>query len=377
MSMRGVLRENDMKEIQGVRFLTIFCLFVCMTMFSGLWLGCREKAGKEYTARPSVIGVTVSAVALSQVDELYETSGTIRSDRVSVIASRVMGAVTSLHVREGDFVKAGQLLITLDDRDAFQRVKAASMALEAARQNMDLTETTWKRYHNLYDQKALSGQEMDQFETQRNVAKSEFERAKAMMEEAETYLAFTRIVAPAAGVVTKKQIDMGSMASPGMPMLVIEALGDAYVDAAIDEGLSGKIKAGMPADVNIESFGKHLKGTVREILPDINPSSRTFLIKIGLPEKELRSGLYVRVKIPVGMRRAILVSEKAIVHKGQLTGVYVVDAKGVITYRLIREGTLADKGIEVLSGLFPNERLITDGIDKAIDGGVIKAEIRQ
>ena len=242
---------------------------------------------------------------------------------------------------------------------------------------MDLTETTWKRYRNLYDQKALSGQEMDQFETQRNVAKSEFERAKAMMEEAKTYLAFTRIVAPADGVVTKKQIDMGSMASPGMPLLVIEALGDAYVEAAIDEGLSGKIKTGMPADVNIESSGKHLKGTIREILPDINPSSRTFLVKIGLPDKELRSGLYVRVMIPVGMRRAIFVSEKTIVHKGQLTGVYVVDAKGVITYRLIREGTLADKGIEVLSGLFPNERIITDGIDKAIDGGVIKAEIRQ
>jgi RND family efflux transporter MFP subunit len=346
-------------------------------MFSGLWLGCQERAGKENATRPSVTGVTVSAVALSQVNEVYETSGTIRSDRVSVIASRVMGAVTSLHVREGDFVKAGQLLITLDDRDAFQRVKAASMALEAARQNMDLTETTWKRYRNLYDQKALSGQEMDQFETQRNVAKSEFERAKAMMEEAKTYLAFTRIVAPADGVVTKKQIDMGSMASPGMPLLVIEALGDAYVEAAIDEGLSGKIKTGMPADVNIESSGKHLKGTIREILPDINPSSRTFLVKIGLPDKELRSGLYVRVMIPVGMRRAIFVSEKTIVHKGQLTGVYVVDAKGVITYRLIREGTLADKGIEVLSGLFPNERIITDGIDKAIDGGVIKAEIRQ
>ncbi|MGO9144864.1 MAG: efflux RND transporter periplasmic adaptor subunit [Desulfomonilia bacterium] len=375
--MRGVLRKNDMKEMQGVRFLTILCFFVCMMMFSGFWLGCKERAGKEEAAKPSVIGVTVSAVAPSQVDELYETSGTIHSDRVSVIASRVMGAVTSLHVQEGDFVKAGQLLITLDDRDAILRMKAASMALEAARQNMDLTETTWKRYRNLYDQKALSGQEMDQFETQRNVAKAEFERAKAIMEEAKTYLAFTRITSPDAGVVTKKQINMGSMASPGMPLLVIEVVGDAYVEAAIDEGLSSRIRKGMPAEVNIDALEKHFQGTVREVIPDINPASRTFIVKISLPDKDLKSGLYVRVKIPVGMRKAILVSESAIVHKGQLTGVYVVDAKGVITYRLIREGTLVDKSIEVLSGLFPNERIITDGIDKAIDGGVIKAEIRQ
>ena len=366
-----VVRKNNTTMGMQVRTLPALFIFACMLLFSSVWLGCQGKPGNENIKRPSVIGVTVKSIALTQVDELYEAAGTIRSDRTSIISSRVMGMVNSLHVGEGDMVKAGQLLLTIDDHDAKERVNAASMAMEAARQNRDLTEATWRRYRNLFDQKALSGQEMDQIETQRNVAKAEFERAKAMTEEAKTFLAFTRIASPVAGVVTKKQTDVGSMASPGMPLLVIEAVGDAYAETAIDEGLSSWIKAGMPAEVNIDALKKRFQGTVREVIPDINPTSRTFIVKISIPDKNLRSGLYVRVKIPVGKKEALLVPGSALVHKGQLTGVYVVDAKGVITYRLIREGTRSDRGIEILSGLNPNERIITEGVDKAVDGGII------
>jgi len=374
----GHVQDNiNMKQTGGISFLQIVFFFTGMAIFSGTWMGCQERSGKEEIIRPSIIGVEVTTVAPAQVNELYEVTGTIRSDRTSIISSRVMGVVTSLHVREGDTVKAGQLLLTLDDSDALQRVKAATMAMEAARRNMDLAEATWQRYRNLYEQKALSGQEMDQFEAQRYVAKSEYERAKAMAEEARTFLAFTRITSPVAGVVMKKQTDFGSMASPGMPLLIIEAVGNVYAEAAIDEGLIDKIQAGMPVEVVIEAMGKHLQGTVREIVPDISPSSRTFIAKIKLPDKELKSGLFVRVKIPLGKKMTILVPVSTIVHKGQLTGVYVVDDKGIVIYRLIKEGRTSDKGTEILSGLFPNERIITGGIDKVIDGGIIKAEARQ
>ena len=372
-----VVRKNNTTMGMQVRTLPALFIFACMLLFSSVWLGCQGKPGNEDIKRPSVIGVTVKSIALTQMDELYEAAGTIRSDRTSIISSRVMGMVNSLHVREGDMVKAGQLLLTIDDRDAKERVNAASMAMEAARQNRDLTEATWRRYRNLFDQKALSGQEMDQIETQRNVAKAEFERAKAMADEAKTFLAFTRVASPVAGVVTKKQTDVGSMASPGMPLLVIDAVGDAYAETAIDEGLSSRIKTGMPVEVNIDAMGKRLQGIVREVIPDINPNSRTFIVKISLPDKDLRSGLYVRVKIPVGKKEAILVPGSALVRKGQLTGVYMVDAKGVITYRLIREGTQSDRGIEILSGLNPNERVITRGVEKAVDGGIISSEAGQ
>jgi RND family efflux transporter MFP subunit len=375
--MRHIHKETERTRSQGVYSPGTACFLACMIMLGSVLAGCGSRPGKEGIERPTVTGVTITAVTPVQTDEVYETSGTIRSDRTSIISSRVMGAVTSLHVREGEMVKAGQLLLTIDDRDAKERMNAASMALEAARQNRDLNEITWKRFSALFDQRSISTQEKDQIETKRNMANADFERAKAMAEEAKTFLAFTCIIAPDAGVVTKKQIDIGSMASPGMPLMIIEALGDAYAETAIDEGLSGRIKTGMPAEVTINALGRHLNGKVRDILPDISPSSRSFIVKIGLPDKELKSGLYVRVRIPVGKKEVLLIPPGSIIRKGQLTGVYVVDAKGVITYRLIREGLKSVQGTEVLSGLHPHERIITGGIEKAVDGGIIKAEIKQ
>lgn len=333
--------------------------------------GCTREADRADIKRPAVTGVTVTAISPVKSDEVYEASGTVRSDRTSIIASRVMGSVTSLNVKEGDTVTAGGLLLTLDDTDARQRLRAATMAVEAARQNKDLAEATWKRYQGLFDQQVISRQEMDKVETDRKVAAAEFERAGAMAQEAATYLSFTRIVASAPGVVTAKHTDVGSMASPGTPLLTLEGIGDAYVEVHADEGLSGRILPGMGVEVIVEALGKGFHGTVREVPPDIDPRTRTFTVKIDIPDRDLRTGLFARARLPVGRKEALAVPAGAIVRKGQLTGVYVVDGSGVISYRLIKEGPETGEGIEVLSGLSAGERIITGGVERAVDGGVI------
>ena len=103
-------------------------------VFFGLFAGCRGKGsgGEKEAARPHVTGVAVEAAALSQADEYVETSGTVKARTVSTIASRMMGTLTSVKVREGDRVQAGQILATVDDSDVVQKVKAAEKAVEAA-----------------------------------------------------------------------------------------------------------------------------------------------------------------------------------------------------------------------------------------------------
>jgi RND family efflux transporter MFP subunit len=315
--------------------------------------------------------VTITKLAPSAADEIYETTGTVKSDRTSMVASRTMGVVTSLQVQEGDAVRAGQPLLTIDDRDAAQRLKAANMALEAAGQNKELAEATWRRYKNLYDEKALSRQEMDQIETQKRVAQAEYERVKAMADEAATHRTFAHVTAPVSGRVSQKRIEVGSMANPGMPLLVIEQSGRYVVEAAVDERWRGNIKTGTSAEVLLESSGHVERGIIRQILPTIDPLSRTFLIKIGVKNEQLRSGLFVRIRIPVGKREVLVVPEKAVVQKGQLTGVYAVDDAGVVTYRLIRSGMTTAAGTEIISGLAAGDRVITAGIERAKDGGVI------
>lgn len=357
-------------EKRNSRQIIIFCLLAALVLFSGLIAACKGKTQEETVKRPAVDGVTVTAITSSIVDEIYETTGTVRSDRISQVASRAMGVVISLLVQEGDIVKTGQLLLTLDDRDAAQRLQAATMALESAKQNKMLMETTWQRYKNLYDEKALSRQEMDQIETQKKVAQAEYERTKALAGEAGTYHSFTRVKAPVSGMVSQKRIDVGSMANPGMPLLSIEESGSSYVEAAVDERLRHKIKPGMDAEI-LPDAGRRQRGTIRQVLPSIDSLSRTFIVKIGFKEMPSRSGLFVRVRIPVGKKEIILVPEKAIVQKGQLTGVYLVDDRGVITYRLIRTGMTYADGMEIISGLSIRDRVITEGIERAKDGGII------
>jgi RND family efflux transporter MFP subunit len=356
---------------QRYRTVTALGIIAALLLLTALTPGCKSQPEKETVKRPEISGVTLAVVSPQPVDSVYETTGTVRSDRTSLVASRAMGAVTSLLVREGDSVKAGQLLLTIDDRDAAERVRAARMALESAKQNTELSERTWQRYKNLYEAKALTRQEMDQIETQKNVAAADYERAKAMADEARTYQSFTRVTAPAAGRVTEKRIDVGSMASPGMPLLVIEGGGNSYIEASIDAGMGTKVKTGMDVEAVIETFDKPISGTVREVLPAVDPQSRTFIIKVGLKDFRPRSGLFARLKIPVGKRDAIGVPDRAIVQKGQLTGVYAIDPQGIVTYRIVRAGVSSAGYTEILSGIGPGDRIVTAGTERVIDGGII------
>jgi RND family efflux transporter MFP subunit len=363
--------------------LPIIC--VALLLFC---MGCKDKvkSGSAEVKRQPVNGVTVWRVPLSQVDAYYETSGTVKAKTTSIVASRVMGTVTGVRVKIGDRVKAGDLLMTIDDRDMVQKVggaeaghREALKAREAAEQGKKLADITYERYKQLYDQKAVTGQEMDQIEAQKKVSDLEHERtnetvnrAKAALDEARIHQGFTRIVAPVSGIVTEKKIEQGSMVIPGMPLATVEDTSQFKVEAFIDERLAGKLKAGMPAYVVLDSTGDGIQGAIGEISSAIDPSSRTYLINIYLKGQSLRTGLYVKVLIPEGRKEAVLVPAKAVVERGQLTGMYVVDDSDVITYRLIRTGRRYEQNLEVLSGLMSGERIITVGTEKAVDGGILK-----
>ncbi|OPY86375.1 MAG: Multidrug resistance protein MdtE precursor [Syntrophaceae bacterium PtaU1.Bin231] len=335
--------------------------------------GCGDKADRGTTEmkRPLISGVTVTEVVRSRVQDFHEASGTVKARTATVVASRVMGTITAVAVRTGDRVRAGQLLATIDDRDAQQVVRAAEQALEAAKQNRLMAALTYQRYRRLYDEKALARQEIDRIETQKKLADANYEQAQAGLEEARIRLGFSRIAAHAAGIVTDKRVDPGNMAIPGVPLFTIESDGGFYVEAALDEAMSGRIRIGTAATVTVESLGLNASGKVFEIVPAVDPSNRTFIVKAALSATGLRSGLYARVRLPRGERDSILVPEGAVVEKGQLTGLYAVDDRGVVTYRLVRTGKVYPGGVEILSGLDAGERILTAGLEKAMDGGQI------
>ena len=178
-------------------------------------------------------------------------------------------------------------------------------------------------------------------------------RTEAGLAEARVYLGFTKIVSPVDGVVTAKFIDPGTMAMPGIRLLTIEDTSGYRLEAEIDESLAGQITPGLNVEVEINALQMKLQGKISEAV---------------------RSGLFARIRIPVGQQELILLPVETLVSKGQLTGVYTVDSKKIITYRLVRTGRQFDGKVEILSGLKPGDTIISDNVSEIVDGSILQTE---
>lgn len=357
-----------------------------MTLLLVLSCSDKVKPGSVEVKRQQVTGVTLARITPTSVDSYYETAGTVKPKTMSIISARTIGTILAVKVREGERVKAGQTLLLLDDRDSAQRLAGAEAGynealrtLDEAAQRRSLADVTYKRYKNLADEKVISLQEMDQIETQRKVSDISHQRAvegvaraKAQLEQARINRGYSSVTAPFSGLITEKKIEEGSLAMPGTPLLVLEDTSQYRIDAYLDEGFGPKLKVGTPVPVVLAAAGRQITGTVGEIVHAVDPVTRTFAVKVFLKDPSLRSGLFVRVLVPEGKKQALLVPRSAVVDKGQLSGLYVVDDKGVMTYRIVKLGQAYGDRMEILSGIRSNERIVIAGLDKAIDGGIVK-----
>jgi len=347
-------------------------------------IGGKEKAAPE---RPVVSGLVTGTIRPVKVIDFYETIGTVKAEDTSVVSARMMGTVKAIHVKSGDPVKPGDLIIELDSPEIEAKLRAAREAREEALRGLKmaekekvLAEKTFSRYSALFDEKALSEQEFDQIKTKRDlavlayeIAKKRLKRVEAQVKEAESYRAFTQIKSPVSGIVAEKKIDRGSMAMPGVPLLIIEKR-DYLVEASVNEELLGKVREGMKLSLEFPSLSLRTEGVVKEVIRQVDPSTRTFRIKIQPDQtpENLRGGLFSRISLPLGEKQILLIPESAVVKRGQLRGVYTVGKDGVLSLRYIKTGRIYPGGIEVLSGLEHGETVVVKGVDKAVDGGILK-----
>ena len=266
-------------------------------------------------------------------------------------------------------------MLLIENKDLTQSAKAAQAAyeeaqrmLETARSNRSLAETTYNRYKKLLDDKSVSIQEMDQVTNQKERAVLEFKRAesgaeaaKANLNQTKVLLDFSYIRSPIDGIVTHKNIDKGSMATPGTPLMTVEDNSGYKVEAIVDESMIGQITISMHVDVVVDSISKTFTGIVNEIVPSVDASSRTFIVKALITKDQTSSGVSDRMS-------SVLARSSAIVRKGQLVGVYIIGENDRVSYRMIRTGRTFGEDIEVLSGLSEGDEIITDDIQNIHEG---------
>ena len=342
------------------------------------------------TATPEIVhNVPLLIAQKTRVPDYLEATGTVRAAQSAQLASQVMGTITRVSVHEGDAVRRGQVLITIDEAQSRAAYQSATAGLQASQQSIAaadadyaLAESTMKRYQMLYDKKSVSPQEYDEVKTKlaaakarRDAAHANSAQAEAAVSEANTAVGFTKIRAPFDGLIIAKLADAGAMAAPGVPLLTLEDPSRFRLEAAVDEGQIGAVRLGAIVPVVIDSLGNQaITGKVVQIVPAAEPASRTFTVKIDLPTNPgIRSGLFGRARFPRGERESILVPQTALLHRGQLDAVYVVGKGEIASLRYVTLGKPSANDIEVLSGLENGERIVAQPGERELSGKRIGA----
>ena len=337
------------------------------------------------------IAVTVARVAMTDVASTIDSGGVVQARTTATITARILAPVREVRVSPGDRVRAGQTLIVLDGGDltagaraarsaalaAEQGSKAAAAEIQAAEAGLALARASHDRIASLQAKRSATAQELDNATaTLRSAearvagasaralqAESAVDSARAASDQASTTASFTTIAAPFDGMVTAKMVEPGNMAAPGMPLLRLEDTRGFRLEVRVDESRIGEIRNGDSVPIVLGTGTNRVTGTVAEVSRAVDADARAFLVKIALPDAPgLRSGEFGKARFGGPPRRALTIPASAIVRRGQLTSVFVVD-QGVATVRLVNVNES-----EVLAGLTESEMVILSPPAGVTDG---------
>ena len=361
--------------------------------------GCDREGLEPTVAAQTTIEVTTLTVASADLPEIYDAGGVVRARTTATITSRLLAPILEVHVSPGSSVHRGQVLVRLEDRDltaqqrraaagrdaAEQGGRAAEAEREATRSALALSTAHHKRISLLHERRSATDDELDQAVAALRASEARVAAANARVAEAAAALAgasanadaaragasWAVITAPFDGVLTEKLVEPGNMAAPGMPLLRMEEGGAMRVDVRLDESRAGGVKVGDEVDVlldgavqNTTTTARGFTGCVVEIARAAEAGAHAFLVKIDLPPGlRVPSGTFAHVYFSGPSRTVLVVPRTALVRRGQLTSVFVVDGDRV-RLRLVSAGDVTQGSsssvLEVLSGLDAGDRVVID-----------------
>jgi RND family efflux transporter MFP subunit len=345
--------------------LISFVLLMCLP-------GCSDRGEGTKERHPVVKGLTLEKVESVSVPEQFEVTGTVRARTTAQLSARISGTVSGVHAQQGDRVRRGSLLLTLEALESSAGAVGAAHGVEEALARKKLADVTFERFSKLYEEQAVTRHELDTRRSERDVANQVLARARESARAASAVAGYTRIVAPANGVVTAKSVDAGATVFPGMPLMTIEEEGRYRLEVAVPESLQGKVAMGSSVPVSLDGVPAGAVGKVVEIVPKVDPLSRTFTVKLDIPSTGGRSGSFGRALFPIGEKRGVTVPKASVVERGQLTFVWVVDSRNIAMMRLVKPGAALADRIEILAGLSEGERIVVSGMEKVTDGAKVE-----
>lgn len=400
----------------------IWLLFAFLLLFA---LGCsQEKAAKaaNTTSVEPVIRITAAPVVARDVQRRVEAVGTLAPEEEVTVTGEVSGVVEAIAADLGDRVKAGQVLLRLDQREfrlkleraeanlsaaqkALERAKAASLAskanIERAKALLEDAKVNWKRFEELFAEGAVSARERDTARTQYDVAEASLRQAEAQyesdlqavknvratVEEAQAALnlqkkalADTVIRSPIGGAIKERFVSVGEfIVGGGMQATKLFAIVRDHplkLKAQVPERFAGEVKVGQMVQVEVEAYpGRAFQGKVTRVAPAVDEKTRTFTIEAEIPNEGrlLKPGSFAKARVLTRRERGVpFIPEQALYSFVGITKIFVV-ADGVVQERQVKTGLRENGMVEIVEGgVRPGERVATSSLAQLFDGAKVQ-----
>ncbi|HSJ98954.1 MAG TPA: efflux RND transporter periplasmic adaptor subunit, partial [Myxococcota bacterium] len=324
----------------------------------------------------AIPALEAAPVEFREVELTHSSEAIVEAVRQSTVSAQISGRIVDLRFDVGDRVKQGDVIARIDERAATQAVAASQAQLRAAEAALVNARANYERSQQLFGQKFISQAALDKARADFQGAESQMKAMLAGAGQASTERSFATIVAPYSGVVAARHVQLGEMATPGKPIMTGFDPSTLRVVATVASTQVAAIQAGGKARVEIPAANRWIDARAVTVVPTADPRTHATQVRIELPDdvSGIYPGVFARAHFVVGTAPRLMAPREAIVRRGELTATYVIGEGGAPQLRQVRLGSVSDeRGIEVLAGLRPGERVALDPVAAGMATGAAAA----
>lgn len=362
MKYASILRRSSRLSVcGGLLFLTV------------LLAACGKHEIEAKPARP----VQAQRVAIGAADERAIYSGEVRARHESDLGFRIAGKVVTRYVDVGAVVKKGQPLAKLDPTDAQLNAEAAKAQMLAAETDFSFAQAELSRYQRLLEQHFISKATYDQKQNAFNLAEAKLEQQRMQYSWSRNQSGYTTLMADADGVITAINVEVGQVVAVGQTMMKLARPEQKEVVINVPESRLADVQQAHEIAVNLWAMANRFYlGKVREISPAGDPMTRTYTVKISIADadSEVKLGMTANAIVRKSEREQVaLLPLTALTQRDGVPAVWVIDPKSnAVNLRPVQIGQYRADGVTVLSGLQPNELVVTAGVHKLVQGEQVR-----
>lgn len=289
-----------------------------------------------------------------------QLDGLIEAVNQGTVAAQTSGRVVEIRYDVNDFVPAGAVIVRLRATEQRAGLAQAEAAVREATALESESQSNYRRVADMYARQMVAKAMLDQATAARDAAVARRAAASAALEQAREGVAYTEIRAPYAGIVTRRHVEVGETVAPGTPLMSGTSLEFLRVVVDVPQSIVEQVRHTRRAAIYVD--GKRVEAAKLTVFPQASASSNTFRARLDLPANatDLYPGMVVKAGFVVGEAQRLLVPRAALVERGEMTAVYVIDAEGGVTLRQVRPGHRYDDRVEALAGLSPGESVALD-----------------